>query len=189
VTIEWTTGASAALNAGRQDRLTSLYREVYAAPPYFEGEEDAARYGERLNDETRQPGFAVALADCGGDLIGFAYGFTFAPDKWWSTAGDPPAEVSGWPTFAVMEFVVASAFRRRGVGRELMTKLLADRPEPYATLCSNPAAAARAVYRAWGWHEVAKSHPPNVPHMDVLLLKLPLEALKASVRGVTMRRQ
>jgi GNAT superfamily N-acetyltransferase len=111
-------------------------------------------------------------AELGEDLVGYAYGIPFAADGWWTEADHEPAEVHGRPAFAVMEFIVRRDHRGRGVGTALMAALLADRSEPYATLCANPAAPARQIYHHWGWGAVALAHPPQLPPMDVLLIEL-----------------
>ena len=70
-----------------------------------------------------------------------------------------------------LEFIVTRAERGKGIGTALMTALLADRPERYATLCANPAAPARRIYQRWGWRSVATVHPPTMGAMDVLLFE------------------
>lgn len=155
---------------GRMAELESVYAEVYAEPPYEEGPEMAADFSARLDKERRQPGFAMVLAEStDGSLVGFAYGLTFGPDQWWRFAGDEPPETRGRPKFAVMELAVRSAWRGRRIGSALMSTLLADRPEPYATLCANPLAKARAIYESWGWIQVAISNTRHFGPLAVLI--------------------
>jgi GNAT superfamily N-acetyltransferase len=158
--------------ARRAAELVDLYRAVYAEPPYHEGDEYVAAYARRLSDESATPGFTLVAANLGPDLVGYAYGVPFAAGEWWPDADHEPTEVVGQPAFAVMEFAVRKDRRGRGIGAALMGALLADRPEPYATLCANPAAQAHQIYQHWGWRIVARARPPQMPPMDVLLCRL-----------------
>ncbi|MBN1174819.1 MAG: GNAT family N-acetyltransferase [Micromonosporaceae bacterium] len=161
--------------------LADLYRATYAEPPYHEGEQHVAAFVERFTVEAASPGFRLVVAETGEDqVIGFAHGLTFPAGTWWGDADHEPPEVRGVPTFAVMEFIVSRPERGRGIGTALMTALLEQRPEPYATLCANPAASARQIYHRWGWRPVAVAHTEIVGTMDVLLLDL---AAYRSARG------
>lgn len=156
---------------GRVNEFTALYRQVYAEPPYCEGDADAAAFAERFADEQTWPGFALIAAQTDDRLIGFAHGVTFPATSWWSSAGPEPDETRNQPKFAIMELVVAPDHRRHGIASKLLATLLQDRPEPYATLCSNPVAPARGIYRQWGWRQVSQAHP-TIGAMDVLLMDL-----------------
>jgi GNAT superfamily N-acetyltransferase len=156
----------------RAPEFIDIYREVYAEPPYHEGDNHVAAYASRFAEESNGPGFTLVAAEASRELVGYAYGLTLAPHEWWTDADHEPAQVHGRAKFAVMEFAVRKAHRGRGIGTALMTALLADRPEPFATLCANPAAPARRIYHRWGWRPVALARPPDIPTMDVLLLHL-----------------
>ena len=102
-------------------------------------------------------------------LVGAAYGWTMPAGVWWSRAdNDPPPEIEAADKFAVMEWIVHPDRRGEGIGAELMRRLLADRPEPWATLASDPRSAARAIYGRNGWAQVATSRLPWGPPMDLL---------------------
>jgi GNAT superfamily N-acetyltransferase len=155
------------------NEFVDLYQQVYAEPPYEETPDDAIAFSHRLTSEAHRPGFALVAAVENDTIIGFAHGYTFEPEQWWKAADTTPDEVHGLSKFAVMELVVRKDHRGQGVASELMRALLTDRAEPYATLCTNPAAPARAIYRAWGWRQVARTpQRPTFPGMDVLVLPL-----------------
>ncbi|MBP2354625.1 ribosomal protein S18 acetylase RimI-like enzyme [Kribbella aluminosa] len=50
----------------------------------------------------------------------------------------------------MIELGVHTDFRGRGFSRRLVDTLLADRPEPFASLISGPGAQAHAMYERWG---------------------------------------
>jgi len=164
---------AAAEIADRLDEFVDLYQQVYAEPPYEETTDDAISFGRRLTEEAQRPGFSLVAAVEDDNVIGFAHGYTFGPDQWWKAADATPPEVHTLPKFAIMELVVRKDHRGQGIASALMRALLASRTEAYATLCTNPAAPARAIYQAWGWQQVAQTpQRPTFPGMDVLVLPL-----------------
>lgn len=159
--------------------LADLYAVVYAEPPYEEGPEQVARFRDGLPDETGRPGYTLIAAHDGGTLIGAAYGWTMPAGKWWTRADqEPPAAVLGVDKLAVMEWLVHPGRRGERVGAELMRRLLDARPEPVATLASDPRSAARQMYERAGWVQVGRSVLPWGPPMDLLVLELPAAAVQ-----------
>ena len=157
----------------RAAEIGLIYAEAYRDPPYNEGEQETAAFLKHLPKQHEHPGFAFVVAEApDGQLTGFAFGFTFEPGVWWKPATDEPDILRGRPKFAVMELAVRHAWRGRGVARSLMTELLSDRTEPYATLSANPRAVARAIYRSWGWRPAGTVNPPEVGPMDILIKTL-----------------
>jgi GNAT superfamily N-acetyltransferase len=153
--------------------LRGLYAEVYAEPPYCEGEEHVNQFVERFAEEVRRPGFSLAAALHGQSLIGAAHGWTMGPGKWFSSpTNEPPVDVRNVPKFAIMEWMVRKPYRGSGIGRHLLDLLLAKRPEPFAILASNPAAPARQIYEKWGWRRCGGYKPKLMPPMDILALPL-----------------
>ncbi|MEU8170998.1 GNAT family N-acetyltransferase [Micromonospora sp. NPDC049004] len=154
--------------------LVGLYAVVYAEPPYVEGPEEVAAFAAALPDETRRTGFTLVVADDAGDLAGAAYGWTMAAGRWWTRADiEPPADLRAAEKFAVMEWIVRPDRRGEGIGAELIRRLLDGRPERWATLASNPAAPARAIYQRAGWQQVGGSALPDGTPMHLLVLPLP----------------
>jgi GNAT superfamily N-acetyltransferase len=153
--------------------LVELYAVVYAEPPYTEGPEQVHEFATKLPAETHRPGFALARALINNDLVGAAYGWTMPPGRWWSNAdSDPPQDILDAPKLAVMEWIVHPNQRGRGIGRRLIRMLLADRPEPWAVLASDPRSAARRMYERAGWQRVGHSTLPWGAAMDLLALPL-----------------
>ncbi len=155
-------------------QLVDLYALVYAEPPYAEGPEQVAGFAAKLPEEARRPGFELAAAVDQTDLVGIAYGWTMPAGTWWSNADPPPpAEIKAAEKLAVMEWIVHPTRRGEGIGATLMRMLLARRTEQWATLASDPRAAARRIYERAGWRQVSRSTLPWGPPMDLLALPLP----------------
>ncbi|HLL69070.1 MAG TPA: GNAT family N-acetyltransferase [Micromonosporaceae bacterium] len=155
------------------DELREVYVRVFAEPPYNESPDMADEFIEWLSSEPATPGFDLVVARDAGRLVGFACGHTMPAGRWWRSAEQPPpAHIAATDTFAVREWAVLGAHRRRGIGRRLMAELLAGRPEPWATLVVNLDADAWAIYQRWGWVRVGLSRPPRRPSMDVMVLDL-----------------
>ncbi|MBE1485863.1 GNAT family N-acetyltransferase [Plantactinospora soyae] len=154
--------------------LVNLYATVYAEPPYEEGPEQVAVFAEKLPEETTRPGFSVVAAHRDRDLVGGAYGWTMPAGEWWSRAdAGPDPEVLAVAKFAVMEWIVHPGHRQQGIGAQMMRRLLASRPEAWATLASDPRSLARRLYERAGWRKVGASRLPWGPAMDLLVLPLP----------------
>jgi GNAT superfamily N-acetyltransferase len=158
----------------RLAEFTDLYAVVYAEPPYEEGPEQAERFRTHLADDAGRDGFTVVAA-VDDTATGLAYGWTMPAGVWWSRADtDPPPEIRDVDKFAVMEWIVHPRYRGQGIGAKLIRALLADRPESFATLASDPRSAARSMYTRAGWRQVGTSTLPWGPPMDLLVLDLPI---------------
>jgi GNAT superfamily N-acetyltransferase len=156
---------------GRAAEFETVYAEVYREPPYHEGAEQVAGFRRQLPNQCQQPGFCMVVAEA-AELIGFAFGHSLPPGSWWPHAGDEPAQIRGQARFAVMELVVRAPWRGRRIASALMGTLLADRTEPYGTLCTNPRAVATTIYRSWGWSPAGTIHPPQVDPMEILIKRI-----------------
>ncbi|WP_433223921.1 GNAT family N-acetyltransferase [Dactylosporangium sp. CS-047395] len=153
--------------------MRGLYAEVYAEPPYCEGEEYASRFADYFEQDTRRPGFSLAIASEESGLIGAVYGWTMAPGSWFKAPiEEPPSSIFDVPKFAIIEWMVRRSSRGSGVGRHLLDLVLADRSEPFAVLASNPAAPARGIYEKLGWQYCGSTEPNHMPRMDILALPL-----------------
>lgn len=155
------------------DAITGLYEIVYAEPPYVEGPEQVARFREALLAEAVRPGFTLVTAEDDGQTVAAAYGWTMPAGTWWSrTATQPPTRVRDTDKFALMEWMVHPARRGEGIGVGVMQRILAGRPERYATLAADPRSHARRLYERSGWRQVGGSALPWGPRMDLLVLNL-----------------
>ncbi|MFF0152732.1 N-acetyltransferase [Micromonospora sp. NPDC005203] len=156
--------------------LVDLYECVYAEPPYEEGPDQVSRFRERLPGEAVRLGFTLVTVAQGSSLVGAAYGWTMRAGDWWSRAdAEPPTPIRAASKLAVMEWIVHPLRRGERIGAELMRRLLADRPERYATLASDPRSRAREVYARNGWRQVGTSSLPWGPPMHLLVLDLGTE--------------
>lgn len=153
--------------------LVELYSSVYSEPPYSEGQAQFSRFRDSFREEVGRDGFSLISANSEGRIVGAAYGWTMAAGAWWSSADRLPSRaIYEAGKFAVMEWMVHPSSRKGGIGRELLRRLLEDRPEGYATLASDPRSEARAIYARSGWREVAKSRLPWGAEMDLLVVDL-----------------
>lgn len=158
------------------DDAGGLYREVYAEPPYLEGEPDFADFAESLPQRSKQASFRLVVARFGGEPVGFAMGHQLpAPTRWWEGALTPlPADVTTehrGRTFAVIELAVRKPHRRRGLGRRLHAHLTVDLAEERKTLLVRPdAEAARAAYSQWGYGKIGQVQPFSMaPIYDAMI--------------------
>lgn len=161
------------------DAVRAVYAEVYAEPPYNEGQEDVERFARRFATHQQQPRFRLVVARRDREPIGFAYGYALRPTTtWWSDlVTEIPAEVTGETgsrTFAVLELAVHRQWRRRRIGRDLHDALLAGRPEERAVLMVNPSAQpAETAYAHWGWRIIGQARPwAGAPPYDVMIRPL-----------------
>ncbi|MFD3515532.1 GNAT family N-acetyltransferase [Streptomyces sp. NPDC058657] len=147
------------------DQLVEVYGEVFTVPPWNEGAGAAEEYRERLEADRLRPGFRVAVAASGGEVDGYASGWT-TPDPFpaeraygrvAAQAGARRTEQLLVGAFQVDELAVRERARRTGLGRRLLEAILAAAaPNGRAWLLTGRnAPEAMAFYRRCGWHEVA----------------------------------
>jgi ribosomal protein S18 acetylase RimI-like enzyme len=162
-----------------------------------------------LDRHAANPGFRAfaALLPAGGDtsapgttLAGFTYGFHGAPGQWWhdmvagalaqtrgraagpgAAAGLGRVDGRGWldDSFEVAELHVLPAYQGMGVGRELLLRLTAGRPERTAVLSTADAESrARRLYRGVGFTDLLTGYrfAGGEPPYAVMGAALPLRA-------------
>lgn len=106
---------------------------------------------------TTYPAFQALGAVAGDRLVGFTYGHRNEPGQWWhdQIARAMRATGSGgWleDAFVLVELHVHPRFQRRGIGRRLLTALLAERPERHVLLSAHDLdTPARRLYRRVGF--------------------------------------
>lgn len=163
------------LRADLLDVYSDAYAERIAASEFYSAE----RYWARITGYASRPGFSLATARQGGALVGYALGFTLAADTaWWEDLRTPvdPDDIAedGHRTFAVCELMVRPGHRGHGYGHALHDAVLAQRPEPRATLLVRPDNPVRAAYLRWGWRVLGETQPfPDSPVYDAMLRDRP----------------
>lgn len=164
--------------------LRSLYRTVYAEPPYHETESDAADFVARLAAQAQEPSFRLIAAWDKEFLAGYIYGFAISRGSpLWSTVFSHPSSGATvheqtCPVAFVSELLVAAGYRRRGIARSLHDRFLAARSESSAVLLAHPeATAAQSAYERWGWHRIGAGRPwPGTSLYDTLVKGLARES-------------
>jgi GNAT superfamily N-acetyltransferase len=158
------------------DSLADIYVQEYAEPPYSASPAAFGReaFIERTTRQVTEDGFSLLTGHVDGEQAGYAFGYTHGRGRWWRGKSEPPPpeDLVQSPAFVVIELIVRHPFRGRGYSHQLLDELLADRSEPFATLCAHPEAFARDVYPRWGWQEVCKISHENGVAFDVLVKML-----------------
>lgn len=106
----------------REEELVQLYALTYP-------EEDAEFFRTRLRASAEGQGSLVLTMSRDGAAVGLLYGFDYLPSTWWAKQIQPylPKEKNTFHrVFELNELLIHPAFRRQGLGRELMESLLRD---------------------------------------------------------------
>ena len=127
--------------------------------PVFGDRPDLATWREAVWDRhTERDGFRLARAREGGELVGFAYGYTGRDGQWWTDhvrTTLPPDVAGAWLSghFELVSLGVLPTARRDGTGRALMRSLLAGLPHDRLLLMTTADAddPARRLYATEGW--------------------------------------
>lgn len=160
--------------------VQALYEEVFAEPPHSEGAEEFHLFATRWwPKQSGSPGFQLIVATLGDEPVGCTYGHALPPDTtWWAGAVEPlPEDVTAehdGRTAAIIEMMVRSAYRRRGVAAAMHAAFRESRTEERLTLTVRPDNhPARSGYLKWGYHQVGQIRPARrAPVYDALVLDL-----------------
>jgi len=137
---------------------------------------------------TANPGFrALAVIDGGsGEPVGFGYGFHGAAGQWWHdtvdralTASSGEQAAAAWldDSFEVAELHVTPEYQGRGIGTDVLHRLVSERSERTALLSTpDTESRARRLYRSSGFTDLLTGFlfPGGDPPYAVMGAALPL---------------
>ena len=170
--------------ADRRDDVLEVYAEAMEVPPVTA----RARRGVLSSHLERTGLTAVAAVDADDRLLGVGYGYLGRRGQWWhdhvhaalvSTLGRDAADSWLAGAFEVCELHVRPEAQRRGLGRELLDRLLEAQPASTAVLTTPDAETrARSFYRAAGWVDLVRRlvFPGDPRAFAVLGLRLPVRS-------------
>jgi GNAT superfamily N-acetyltransferase len=141
--------------------LDAVY-EVFCLAQGADGPRQRSWRDEHLPRHTTRPDFDFLCAVAPeGELAGLVYGYTGGYGQWWTdrVAAAMTAETrAAWldpPHFEVVELQVRPSAQRRGVGRRLLTELLARQPHDRALLTTHEHGPGLPFYARLGWRRLA----------------------------------
>ncbi|WP_010095516.1 GNAT family N-acetyltransferase [Ornithinibacillus scapharcae] len=152
------------------DQVANLFHEVWNS--------NQGEFIERLERHGKYPGFYSFVAADGFSIVGFAYGYT-------STAGQyyherikqalSSTEQEFWMTncFELVELAVHPFYRRKRIGRELVTSLItqADKRTAILTTQTNND-PARTLYESLGWKIIRENFFPGESSESYIIMGL-----------------
>ena len=174
--------------------LQAVYAAAFGGPPWRETPLQCESFLVRLRGQVARPGFHCVVAAGGrdGTVRGFALGaIVDRPDDQplWTPSLDAvvgPELVDGClrHRFELFELAVTPAWQRRGIGGRLLDAVLADLPYERAWLMTRvDALAARSLYTARGWTDMAVVHFPGHSEPRVIMAAtLPVRRMEESLR-------
>lgn len=125
-------------------------------------DEIAVRRHVVLRHMTNAGARALGATTGTGRLAGFVYGMPNNRVYWWSTVVQPYLRAVGedrWldDSFVITELHVHPAFQKRGIGRELITRITDTAAEPRSLLSAiDVESPARHLYRQLGYRDLAR---------------------------------
>jgi ribosomal protein S18 acetylase RimI-like enzyme len=175
------------------DAFVAVYAAAMNPPARMLAGRDAI-----LDRHAANSGFRALAALIDEDtLAGFTYGFHGEPGQWWhdmvagalaagsrrasSSSASASPDGPGWlaDSFEVAELHVVPDYQGMGIGRSLLLRLTADRPERTAVLSTaDTESRARRVYRGVGFTDLltgfrfSGSEPPYAVMGALLPLKV-----------------
>jgi ribosomal protein S18 acetylase RimI-like enzyme len=146
---------------GISDDILRMYRAAFSVAPWGHLEIGINNFETDIFPRhLRREGFALTTArDPSGEIIGFCYGYIGEHGQYWTdyvAARIHPSLEKSWlgGHFEVAELAVDEAHRGKGVGRELLTTLLASRGEDRIALQTMAKASpALRLYESLGFSE------------------------------------
>jgi ribosomal protein S18 acetylase RimI-like enzyme len=126
------------------------------------------------------PGFRAFGAFEGAGLVGFAYGASCRPGQWWFDQIRSPLHAAGYgawidDAYAVTELHVLPAYHGRGLGLELLTRLLGGVENPTTLLSTyDHDTRARRLYRGLGFADLITGFRFGASPQGYALMAAPL---------------
>ncbi|WP_433723863.1 GNAT family N-acetyltransferase [Nocardia sp. CA-129566] len=164
------------------DSVCVLFDRAFALPPHRWSTADSARHRDVLASLLTRPGFVLVTADLDDVVVGAAYGYPLeSADGWWDKVEALPPEFtaeSGGRTFVISGLAVDPDRQRKGIGRKVIQRLLADRPEQRVAYSVLP--GATGVHALIGQPETDpvgyRYFPPDAPIelLEFYTLRLPI---------------
>lgn len=143
------------------DSILEVCLSAVATQPWLREEKPSANeFGLQLGRHSGREGFrAVKAMTSTGEVIGFAYGYGVAkglvfPDLVAKAIGALKSEQYLTDCFTVTELVVRPEWRNKGIGSDLLGKLLAESGRSRAVLSVREDNAAIEFYQARGWKPI-----------------------------------
>ncbi len=159
-----------------------VYKAAFGVPPNSATDEEVALFLDRgLPRHSYRAGFRCCVATLpGGELVGFAYGYTGEFGQYWTdkvAGGLDDATVEAWMPghFEFVELAVSPEYQGRGVGGNLHDALLEGLPHSRAMLSTVEAdTPARRMYLRRGWVELLRGFrfSPDGPPFVIMGLDL-----------------
>lgn len=159
--------------------------QVYAAAMSPPADQLPGRHSIMAHHATFTDFVAVAaVRPRRGDAVAFAYGFPGHRGQWWhdvvttAVRDHDPVQEERWFShcFEVAEVHVHPRWQGRGIGRALLRRLTAERPESTAVLSTHSGRSrARALYESFGFVEVLpRFHFPGATGQPFSIMAAPL---------------
>lgn len=142
-----------------QERLVTIYRQAFCAPPYSKSEYEVSDFAQSLQHHVERADFKMVVAweNKPDKIVGFAYGYANTPDQLFHTEVAKVIQsdiVTHWllTSFRLVQMAVAPEAQGQGIGGELHDHLLSSLPYKRAVLATMAAETnAYAMYRKRGW--------------------------------------
>ncbi|POH74814.1 GNAT family N-acetyltransferase [Arthrobacter glacialis] len=151
--------------------VAALFSATFSADPYFEDPADLAAITDWGPAQLAQPGGRLVVAHLDGTVAAFALSHGLVEDAPWqeilalALAPDARYRMAGPENVVVIhELAVAAKHRGRGIAKECVRRLLAQRTETHVVLgVYGQATSAHAMYRQWGFEELGTTTEAGSP--------------------------
>ncbi|WP_433603440.1 GNAT family N-acetyltransferase [Nocardia sp. CA-135953] len=162
------------------DSVCALFDRAFALPPHRWSTAESVRHRDVFASLLARPGFVLVTAEMDAVVVGAVYGYPLeSADGWWDKVEALSPEFtaeSGSRTFLISGLAVDPDWQRKGIGRKVIQRLLADRPEQRVAYSVLP--GATGVHSLIGRPETKpvgyRYFPPEAPIESLEFYTLPL---------------